>query len=110
MILLNLTLICIIIVYLIDFSGIVDTLKNLIRKTLNIPKNVNFRIKPFDCSFCSNFWCSLIYIIVVNHFSIFNVFFILTLSTLTPQIKDLIMLFQDLITKLINKIYEYIDD
>lgn len=32
------------------------------------------------------------------------------LSTFTPQIKDLIMLFQDLITKLINKIYEYIDD
>lgn len=109
---LNLIFIWIITVIIIDISGIVDSIKMLIAKILTkgkIPTN-DFRMKPFDCSFCMNFWLGLAYILLVGQFSLGLLAFILVLSVFTPILKDIIILLKDLFIKLINKIYDILEN
>lgn len=107
---LNLIFIWLIVVMIIDISGVMDSIKYGISKFLTHGKipTTDFRIKPFDCSFCMNFWISLIYIICVGQFSLGLLAFILGLSVLTPILKDLINLVKDIFIFLINKIYNLI--
>ena len=106
MILLKLIEIAVIVVIVIDISGIVDSIKEFIGKMLNIS---NVRLKPLDCSFCLNFWVSMCYLICVDELSLTTVMFTLIMSTLTPVIEDLIYLIRDLISTIINKISNLIN-
>lgn len=108
MIYLNLLLIAVIVVIIIDISGIIEDIKSKISKMLTKGKidKTDYRIKPFDCSFCMNFWTGLIFIIVTGQFSILLLAYILLLSVLTPVIKETILLIKDTILKIINVIYE----
>lgn len=94
--------ISIIVVIIVDISGFIDSIKTLIGKVLGIN---NVKLKPFDCSFCVNWWVSLVYLLITNELTITAVMVTLLLSTLTPIIKDSIYLIRDLIGKAINKIY-----
>ena len=94
--------ITVIVVIIIDISGIVDEVKGLIGKILGIS---NVRLKPLDCSFCMNFWTSIAYLLITNGLTITAVMVTLLLSTMTPILKDAIYLIRDLIGKAINKIY-----
>ena len=94
--------ITVIVVIIVDISGFVDSVKTLIGKVLGIN---NVKLKPLDCSFCLNFWVSLIYLLITNELSITAVMVTLLLSTMTPIIKDAIYLIRDLIGKIISKIY-----
>lgn len=112
MIYLNLILITIITVIVIDISGIVDDAKLLLSKWITKDKisKYDYRLKPFDCSFCMNFWISLTYILIIGQFSLILLAFILLLSVMTPVIKETIMLTKDLLLKLINFIYDKVID
>ena len=94
--------ITIIVVIIVDISGFIDSIKNLIGKVLGIN---NVKLKPLDCSFCLNFWVSLIYLLITNELSITAVMVALLLSRMTPIIKDAIYLIRDFLGKAINKIY-----
>ena len=94
--------ITVIVVIIVDISGFVDSVKTLIGKVLGIN---NVKLKPFDCSFCANFWASLGYLVITNQLSITAVMFTLLLSTMTTIIKDAIYLIRDFLSKAINKIY-----
>lgn len=108
MIYLNLLLIAVIVVIIIDISGIIEDIKCRISKILTKGKiaKTDYRLKPFDCSFCMNFWVGLIFIILIGQFSILLLAYILLLSVLTPVIKETILLIKDTILKIINIIYE----
>ena len=112
MIYLNLLYITIIVVCIIDISGFLDTIKIWLSKILTHGKiaKSDYRIKPFDCSFCMNWWIGLLYIIVTGHFSLLLIAYILLLSTMTPVIQQFIILIKDLLIKLTNVIYEKIID
>ena len=84
--------ITIIVVIIVDISGFIDSIKTLIGKVLGIN---NVKLKPLDCSFCLNFWVSLIYLLITNELSITAVMVTLLLSTMTPIIKDAIYLIRD---------------
>lgn len=105
---LNLLDIWVICVVVIDISGFIDSIKYGISYILTKGKlpTTNYRIKPFDCSFCMNFWISLIYIICIGQFSISVVAFILILSVFTPILKDFIILLKDICIKIIDKYYD----
>ena len=90
------------VVILIDISGFIDSIKSLIGKVLHIN---NVSLKPLDCSFCMNFWASLIYLVITNELSITAVMVTLLLSTMTPIIKDAIYLIRDFLGKIISKLY-----
>ena len=97
------TLICILV---IDDSGFINSIKYAIGRFLKIRNYQNIKLSPFDCSYCSSFWCNVIYLFVTNHLTIFNITLALLLSTFTIQIYECIRLTKDIITKIINKIYE----
>ena len=94
--------ITVIVVIIVDISGFIDSIKSFVGKVLHIN---NVKLKPLDCSFCMNFWVSMVYLVIANELSITAVMVALLLSTMTPIIKDAIYLMRDLIGKIINKIY-----
>lgn len=101
MVYLKLIEIAVIVVIIIDISGFIDSVKEFIGKALNIS---NVRLKPFDCSFCVNWWLSLLYIYVTNNLTLSTILFALLCSTLTPVIGDLIYLIRDILGFILLKI------
>lgn len=110
MIIFNLFLIAVITVCIIDISGFVDSTKSVLNKVITNGKfsNSNYSLKPFDCSLCMTWWIGLIYLIIYNSVSLVNIAILLLIAISTPIINDIIRLIQDLITKLIQVIENYI--
>ena len=95
----DLILIWIIVVIIVDISGINTT----VNQVLNIlfdkeKKRINIKL----CDFCINWWLGLLYIICMNQFSLVNIAVILVLSTLAPILSNLIWNIRDILTKIIN--------
>ena len=95
----DLILIWIIVVIIVDISGINTT----VNQVLNIlfdkeKKRINIKL----CDFCINWWLSLLYIICMNQVSLVNIAVILGLSTLAPILSNLIWNIRDILTKIIN--------
>lgn len=103
---LDLFLISVIVVIIIDISGITDTIKSLIKRiiTRGMLSDPNYSLKPIDCSFCMTFWTGLVYMLCVGTFSLWMVTYLLLLCVMTPVIKDVIILIRETIIKIINKI------
>ena len=108
---LGLVLINAIIVILIDLLDVPTTFlfKPLWKIFTKLPYN-GWHFKPFSCSLCSSWWAGLIYIIVINQFSLLNVFIVLIMAYFNFIITDAIILVKTIINKLneliIKKLYE----
>lgn len=94
-------LLTIVVVYIVDISGIIDSIKWAIGRWLGITVG---RLKPFDCSLCMTWWIALIYAIAVGACDIYTIAYIAMLSALSSQISDCISLGRDLISYGINLI------
>lgn len=107
MVIINLILIACIVVMVVDISGVVDSIKSGLKWVLTKGKmnNSDYRLKPFDCSFCMNFWSGIIYLLVIGEFTFNYVAFVLLLSCFTGNIKDAILLVKDIFTTINNWIY-----
>lgn len=107
----SLFLISFIVVFIIDISGVVDSVKSLIKRILTKGKmsSSDYRLKPFDCSLCSTFWCGLIYLLCVGQFTFEYIAFVCLLSASTDLIKDIWMLCEDMIKTIIKICYKVID-
>lgn len=106
----NLFLIAVITVCIIDLSGFIDTFKSVLNKILTKGKisNSDYTLKPIDCSLCMTFWIGLIYLIIYHQLTLLNISILLLIAVSTPIINDVIRLLQDIITKIINIIYNKI--
>lgn len=93
-------------VFIIDLSGIIPTLNRTLQKLLKTEKQLT--IKPFSCSLCMTHHVLLIYMLFVNP-SIINYLIICLLSFSTPIIKDTLVLTKDIIIKIIDTIYFFIN-
>lgn len=102
----DLILIQLIIVFIIDLSGVVDSIKLFISKHLTKNKIVttNFSLKPFDCSLCSTWWIGLIYLLICHSFTIPYIALVALLSYLTPLSSSILLLIKDLAIFLVNKL------
>lgn len=102
----DLILIQLIIVFIIDLSGAVESFKLFISKHLTKNKIVttNFSIKPFDCSLCSTWWIGLIYLLICHSFTIPYIALVALLSFLTPLSSSILLLIKDLAIFLVNKL------
>ena len=94
--------ITIIVVIIVDISGVVTDAKKMIGRILGIN---NVSIKLIECSFCLNFWVSMAYLLITNELTITAVMVTLLLSTMTSIIKDAIYLIRDIFGKIISKAY-----
>lgn len=112
MILLNILVINLALILVIDLSGFVPSCKRLISKWLtnNHIETDTFRIKPFDCSYCMTFWCTLLFIIVIGQFTFFNIFLVIMITHFTDVTRQMMLLIKDLLLKIINTAYDKLID
>ncbi len=98
---LNITLLAVVVVFVVDISGIVETLKESIGKLLKIKVG---RLRPFDCSLCMAWWVCLIYALCVGAFSIPMIAYISLLALLSLRIADTLRLISDIIGAIVEQI------
>ena len=105
-VMLDLFLIAVIVVIIIDISGVTLSIKSGIKRILTKGRmsDPNYSLKPIDCSFCMNFWTGLVYLLVTHNFSLWMLTYLLLLCVMTPVIKDVIILIRELFIKLIRLI------
>lgn len=97
-------LICIqwLVVFIVDLSGIVDTFKSVLARflTQGAVDTSNYRLKPFDCSLCSTFWCCLIYLIITGTFSIPLLAFVGILAWTADNTKNILITIRETLIKI----------
>lgn len=106
---LNLFLISLLLVFIIDISGVMDHIKRLVwRWTYNGKREYrDFELKPFTCSLCMTWWCGLIYLCFTG-LTWVNVAYVAFLAFFTPIWKDAMVLVKDIAIKMIDTIYYYL--
>ena len=111
MVLINLTLIAAIVVFIVDISGAVDSLKSGLKwiLTKGKMKNSDYQLKPLDCSLCLTFWSGIIYLLITNNFTLPYLAFVCLLACFTGVIKTSILLVEDILIKITQLIYKLID-
>ena len=67
------------------------------------------RCKILECSCCQSWWVNLIYIIIIDKFTIPMIVYILVLSWTTPLINSIFTLLKNAIIKFINILAEKIE-
>lgn len=97
----DLLLIQVIVVILIDISGIVQSIEGLIARMLSLRK---ISIYMLECSFCMNHHTAVIYLLFNGALSLENYCFVLILSFLTSVTKDLLWGVRDRLVKIVSKL------
>lgn len=100
----NLLCIQIILVFIIDLSGVIDHLSSLVWKWLNpgLPYK-GWMIPLVSCSLCSTWWAGIIYILITG-FTWKLLLYVALLAYFTPVTKDILIASKELLIKIINKI------
>ena len=108
---LDLFLIQLIVVFIVNISGAIDSLKYGISKLLTKGKigTDNWDLKPFDCSLCVTFWSGMIYLVCVHQFTIPMIAYVCLLAATTDITGDIFSTLKSLIAKLFNWIDERTD-
>lgn len=95
----ELFLIAVIMVIVIDMSGIVPALRAAVARFLTKhgrPTEAdNVRLKPLDCSFCMTFWVGLGYLLGTHAFSLGALALLCLAALSTTIIDDLLRLVMD---------------
>jgi len=107
----NLLLIQVIVVFIVDISGAVDSLKSGIKWILT-KGNMNssdYTLKPIDCSLCMTFWSGLAYLLITNNFALVYLAILCVMAAFSGIVKSAILLVEDSIVKIIQCIYKLID-
>lgn len=107
MILLNLFIISVIWVLILDLCGFARTIDKTFYKIF-YPKRAyrdDAHFPPFDCSTCMTWWSCLIYLILINALTFQYIAFSLLFAWLTTIEKDIFIFIKDLITKLLDTLY-----
>lgn len=109
-IILNLLLIQLIVVFIVDLSGIIDTIKHFIwKRWIKIGNYQSISLKPFSCSLCSTWWCCLIYLLITSNLNLLTIAITALLAFLAGTLGDFLLWCKDAITKFINLLYKLID-
>lgn len=88
----DLLLLAVVIVYIIDVSGVMESIKGALSRWLGAKVS---RIRPFDCSLCMIWWAGIIYIIAVGEFSLPTLTWVAFLSAMSTRIHRAIQFLQD---------------
>lgn len=90
-------------VLVIDISGFISHLKARISKWLTGVVQ-DFSLKPIDCSLCMTWWTC--FIIILFNWDFKMIVFSILVSCFTPVIKDIILMVRDMMSWLINKVWD----
>lgn len=100
MIIVNLLLIAVIVCFIVDCSGVVYEFKKFISRILTKKFKLSINpddlvIKPFDCSLCMTWWSGLIYLIIIQQFTLPYIAFVAFLALIASNISGLMMTIKD---------------
>lgn len=101
----DILLIAAIYVFGIDICGFWRTLSSGIKRIVTGGKMKQpFELKPFSCSLCMTFWTGIAYLFATHTLTIGTIAYVCLVAMLTPRINDLLLLANDLLAALFNKI------
>lgn len=102
----NLLIIASVVCFIVDISGIIDTLRHFLwKKYIGVGNEKNLSLKPLSCSLCMTFHTGWIYLLIIGQFTLFNFAFVCLLALLSSNITDALRLTKDLLAWIINQIY-----
>lgn len=108
MILFKLIAIATIVIFIIDLSGFVMSVKKGLFKLVFGKKEFQeYRIKPFDCSLCMTFWICTGYLFYTGNISIPNMLAVSMISFYSENIMHFLIAVKDIIGNFTNKITDY---
>lgn len=99
----NLFLLAVIVVFVVDISGIMDTLKGAISRWLHVKVE---HLKPFDCSLCMVWWSGLLYLLITGRLSIASVAYLAIIAACSVQIGAFIQLLRSLLQCLVDAVLD----
>lgn len=107
----ELLIIAAVVVFIVDISGAVDSLKTALKwlLTKGKMKDNNYILKPFDCSLCMVFWVGLAYLLFTGNFTIPYIGYVCLLACFSEILKNTILLVEDIIKTIYKLIYNLID-
>lgn len=100
----DLALITLILVYLVDLSGGVNSIKQFIWKCLN-GKGLypdSFRLRPLDCSLCLTWWTGLIYLWLTQNLTLTGVALVAMFSYFSKQLAAILRVISEKLNQLIS--------
>ena len=101
---LNMFMLTFLIVFVVDISGFVNTLKMQLWSFLK-GRGVSYRdfpLKPFDCSLCMTWWAGLLYIIMTGCFSLGSICIVALMALMTDVIYEFVMTIKDLLIRMLR--------
>lgn len=108
---LDLLIITGIVVFIVDISGAVESLKTGIKRIFTKGKmsSSDFSLKPLDCSLCMTFWIGLIYLLIMDKFTLPYIGYVCALSAMVEVFNNVFHLVKDTCTTVINLMFRIID-
>lgn len=115
---LTLLTIQLILVYIIDLSGVMISIKRLIWRMLVGSKSINLadniELKPFTCSKCMSWWLNLLFIIIFIPFTNINILvfwigYAALLSYMSTTSLNFLILIKDTLNSIIIKLNDKVN-
>ena len=104
-VLLDVVFIQIIVCYIIDLSGVIQSMEEGLSKLLKFKCVIP---RPFSCSLCSGWWINLIYLIITHHFTLPYVVFVALVSFFSKNISGILLWVRELLVKIETLLYKLI--
>lgn len=103
---LDLLFIAVIVVVIVDISGVVDSIKSALKRwaTGGRMSDPNYSLKPIDCDFCMCWWTGLLYLVLTHSLSLMMIAYLLGLCVMTPVIQGFIILVRETMLKIIRRL------
>ena len=103
---LNLFLIAFICGFIIEYSGFISEMEEILTKLTKSKFKVHIP-KPFSCALCCTFWIGLIYICKINEFTFVNLALVCIASASASVFANLLGFIRELIYKIIEKLTKW---
>lgn len=105
MIYLDLLFIAFLCVFVIDYSGVIESIDYMLQRWLKSP--FVHLPKPFSCSLCSTWWIGLIWLIIEHSLSIPNIAFVAFVAAMTPVMLRLLYFIRGFFDKVLEGMEDY---
>lgn len=102
----DLFLLTVIIVSLVDISGVIQSIERGVAKWLGVGK---VSIPMIGCSYCMSHHAMLLYLLVTNTFSLWHYCLVLLLAMMTPVIGDVLITVREALTGAVARIQTFLD-
>lgn len=99
MIYVELLMLAVVVIFVVDISGVMDHIKSRLREWL---KKDTITLKPLDCSLCMVWWVGLVYALIRKEIGLPVITYICGLAAMSYPISLIITLVQSLVIAFCN--------